>query len=266
MNCRLSVPFAAVRTAVVSAALLAGCPLVAAAEEWGTIKGRFTFGGAIPTAVELKADKDIEVCGKHKLASEELVVGADKGVANVVVFVRDKGVRVHPDAAATKNVKIILDNKDCRFNPHVAFVQTGQTLVLRNSDSVGHNSNVATIKNPPSNSLIPAGGETPVTMASDEAIPAQVTCNIHPWMKSWLVVRSNPYAAVSNADGTFELKNVPAGGDLELQIWHEKSGYVGEVTIAGKAEKFAKGRKKVKVAAGDNDLGEMVLDASLFNK
>jgi plastocyanin len=252
--------------ATMAAVAFTACPLVALAEEWGTLKGRFTFGGAVPASSELKADKDVEVCGKHKLLSEEMVVGADKGVANVVVFVRDKSVKVHPDLAASKSEKVVLDNKDCRFEPHVAFVQTGQTLVLKNSDTVGHNSNVATIKNPPSNSLIPAGGESTVTFSNDEAIPAQVTCNIHPWMKSWLVVRPNPYAAVSKADGSFEIKNVPAGGELELQLWHEKAGYIGEVTIGGKAEKIAKGRKKVKVAAGDNDLGEMVLNASLFNK
>jgi plastocyanin len=252
--------------ATMAAITFVACPFVASAEEWGTLKGRFTFGGAAPTAAELKADKDVEVCGKHKLVSEEMVVGADKGVANVVVFVRDKSVKVHPDLAATKSEKVVLDNKDCRFEPHVAFVQTGQSLVLKNSDTVGHNSNVATIKNPPSNSLIPAGGETTITFSNDEAIPAQVTCNIHPWMKSWLVVRPNPYAAVSKADGSFEIKNVPVGGELELQLWHEKAGYIGEVKIGGKAEKIAKGRKKVKVAAGDNDLGEMVLDASLFNK
>ena len=184
-------------TLVAFAAVAFAASLPAArAEEWGTLKGRFTFGGAAPAASELKADKDVEVCGKHKLLSEEMVVGADKGVANVVVFLRDKNIKVHPDLAATKNEKVVLDNKNCRFEPHVAFVQTGQTLVLKNSDTVGHNSNVATIKNPPSNSLIPAGGETAITFANDEAIPAQVTCNIHPWMKSWLVVRPNPYAAV----------------------------------------------------------------------
>ena len=237
----------------------------AAADEWGTIKGRFLFGGSAPTPAELKADKDIEVCGKHKLVNEELAVGADKGIANVVVFVRDKSVKVHPDLAAGKNEKVVLDNKSCRFEPHVSIVQTGQTLVLKNSDTVGHNSNVATIKNPPSNSLIPAGQESTVTLASEEAIPAQVTCNIHPWMKAWLVVRPNPYAAVSKPDGSFEIKNLPAG-EVELQLWHEKAGYVGEITVGGKAEKIAKGRKKVTVAAGENNLGDMVLDASLFNK
>ena len=58
------------------------------ADDWGTLKGRFKFGGAVPTAAALKADKDVEVCGKEKLLNEELVVGADGGIANVVVFVR----------------------------------------------------------------------------------------------------------------------------------------------------------------------------------
>jgi plastocyanin len=251
--------------ALAAAAFGAALP-AAQADEWGTIKGRFLYGGDAPAAAELKADKDIEVCGKHKLLSEELAVGADKGIANVVVFVRDKGVKVHPDAAAeAKAAKVVLDNKDCKFTPHVVVVHAGQPLVIKNSDTVGHNSNVATIKNPPSNSLIPAGGESSVALANDEAIPAQVTCNIHPWMKAWVVVRSNPYAAVSAADGSFEIKNVPAG-EVELQLWHEKAGYIGEITVGGKAEKIAKGRRKVKVEAAGTNLGDMVLAPSLFQK
>jgi plastocyanin len=238
----------------------------AGAEGWGTLKGRFVYSGDAPVAAELKADKDVEVCGKHKLVNEELVVGADKGVANVVVFVRDKKIKVHPDAAAAaKEEKIVLDNKDCRFEPHVTFVQAGQNLVVKNSDPVGHNSNIATLKNSPSNNLIPAGGEATLTFRAAEAIPAQVTCNIHPWMKAWLVVRDNPYAAVSGADGSFEIANMPVG-EVELQLWHEKAGYIGSVTVGGKAEVTKKGRKKVKIADGGTDLGEMVLDASLFSK
>lgn len=238
----------------------------ALADEWATIKGKFVFGGAAPTAAELKADKDVEVCGKHKLVAEELVVGGDKGIANVVVFVRDKGVKVNPEAAkAAAGAKVVLDNKNCRFEPHVTFVQVGQELVVKNSDTVGHNSNVATVKNPPSNNLIPAGGDAVLKFGSDEAVPAQVTCNIHPWMKSWLLVRPNPYASVSAADGTFEIKDVPVG-EVELQFWHEKAGYIGEMTLSGKAEKAAKGRKKVAVAAGGTDLGTIVLDPSIFQK
>jgi plastocyanin len=255
--------------AIAIPALVATCGFasgLARAEEWGTLKGRFLYGGDAPAAAELKADKDVEVCGKHKLLNEELVVGADKGVANVVVFVRDKGVKVHPDAAAeAKAAKVVLDNQGCRFSPHVVSVHTGQPLIIKNSDTVGHNSNVATIKHPPSNSLIPAGGESSIPFANEEAIPAQVTCNIHPWMKAWVVVRPNPYAAVSAADGSFEIKNLPAG-ELELQLWHEKAGYIGEVTVGGKSEKIAKGRRKVKVESAGTDLGDMVLAPGLFQK
>jgi plastocyanin len=253
-------------SALFAVAMLGCVASLAQADEWATIKGKFVFGGAPPAAGELKADKDAEVCGKHKLLAEELVVGADKGVANVVVFVRDKDVKVNPEAAkAAAGVKVELDNKDCRFEPHVAFVQVGQDLVVKNSDTVGHNSNIATIKNSPSNNLIPAGASATLKFTSDEAVPAQVTCNIHPWMKGWLVVRPNPYAAVSKADGTFEIKDLPVG-EVELQFWHEKAGYLGEMTIGGKAEKASKGRKKVSVVAGGTDLGEIVLAPGIFQK
>jgi len=249
---------AAAFVAVAATCLLA---LPAGAEEWASIKGKFTFKGDAPKASELKADKDVEVCGKHKLLSEELVVGADGGVANVVVFVRDKDVKVKPELKATEPA--VLDNKSCRFEPHVLFVQAGQEFVIKNSDTAGHNSNIATVKNAPSNDLIPAGGQVTKKFTADEAVPAQVTCNIHPWMKGWIVVRDNPYAAVSKADGSFEIADLPAG-EVELVFWHEKKGYLDTMTIGGKPEVAKKGRMKKAIKAGENDMGEIVLDAGLF--
>jgi len=142
-------------------------------------------------------------------------------------------------------------------------VQAGQELVIKNSDSVGHNSNITAVKNTPSNNLIPAGGQVTAKFTTEEGLPIQVTCNIHPWMKAWIVVRDNPYAAVSKADGSFEIADLPAE-ELELQFWHEKAGNLGEMTIGGKSEKVSKGRKKFKIAAGETDLGEIGLDAKLF--
>jgi plastocyanin len=235
------------------------------ADDWGTLTGRFVFGGAAPAAPALTVDKDVEVCGKHNLVSEAVVVGNDKGVANVVVFVRDKKVKVKPELeAAAKAATPVLDNIHCRFEPHVLFVQVGQELTIKNSDPVGHNSNIATVKNAPSNNLIPASGQVSTKFTADEAVPAQVTCNIHPWMKGWIVVRDNPYATVSAADGSFSIADLPAG-ELELQFWHEKAGYIGEMTIGGKNEKVSKGRKKMKIVSGANDLGEIVLDSKLFD-
>ena len=236
------------------------------AAEWASLKGRFVFDGTPPTPVGITADKDVEVCGKHKLVNEELVVSDDKGIANVVLFVRSKGVTVHPDLEdGSKADPVVLDNKDCRFQPHVGFVQTGQTLTIKNSDSVGHNSNIATMKNSPSNSLVPSNGSSDVTFSSDEAIPASVTCNIHPWMKAYLVIRPNPYGAVSGADGSFEIENLPVGEELEFQLWHEKGGYRDEFTLGGKKASAKRGRMDFTVEEGGTDLGDIVVDAKMFN-
>lgn len=238
----------------------------APAAEWASLKGRFVFDGTPPVPVEITADKDVEVCGKHKLVNEELVVSDDKGIANVVLFVRSKGVSVHPDLVdGSKADPVVLDNKDCRFQPHVGFVQTGQTLTIKNSDTVGHNSNIATMKNSPSNSLVPSNGSSDVTFSRDEAIPASVTCNIHPWMKAYLVIRPNPYGGVSGADGSFEIENLPVGEELEFQLWHEKGGYLDEFTLGGKKASAKRGRIDFTVEEGGTDLGDIVVDAKMFN-
>lgn len=251
--------------------LIAGFFLTALASlsqgaEWASLKGRFVFDGTPPAPAEITADKDVEVCGKHKLVNEELVVSDDKGIANVVLFVRSKDVTVHPDLEdGSKADPVVLDNKDCRFEPHVGFVQTGQTLTIKNSDAVGHNSNIATMKNSPSNSLVPSNGSSDVTFSSDEAIPAAVTCNIHPWMKAYLVIRPNPYGVVSGADGSFEIENLPVGEELEFQLWHEKGGYLDEFSLGGKKTSAKRGRIDFTVGEGGTDLGEIVIDAKMFN-
>lgn len=229
----------------------------AIADEWGTVKGKFKFKGTAPAATPLNANDP--VCGNPKLTSEELVVDADGGIANVVVFVRSKDVKVHPDVAAEAKKPVVLDNKGLRFEPHVVAVQTGQELEIQNSDKCGHNSNVTPLKNDPSNNLIPAGGKSTLKFSAEETVPVPVACNVHPWMKAYVVVRGNPYSAVSKADGSFELKNLPAG-DLELGLWHEKAGFLKKVTIQGKEETLSKGKKQVKVAAAGTDLGDIIVE------
>jgi plastocyanin len=251
---------------VVVAGLALGGLHPATAAEWASLKGRFVVDGDTPAPAAITADKDVEVCGKHKLVNEEVVVSEDGGLANVVIFVRSKNVTVHPDVEdGSKAESLVLDNKDCRFEPHVGFVQTDQTLTIKNSDPIGHNSNIATMKNSPSNSLIPSDGSADITFSRDEAIPAAVTCNIHPWMKAYLVIRPNPYGAVSGKDGSFVIENLPVGEELEFQLWHEKGGYLDEFKIDGKKTQAKRGRIDFTVEAGNTDLGEIVIDAKVLN-
>ena len=50
-----------------------------------------------------------------------------------------------------------------------------------------------------------------------------VKCNIHPWMQAYIHVMEHPYFAVSGADGTFEIGNLPPG-TYTLQAVHEQFG------------------------------------------
>jgi plastocyanin len=195
----------------------------AKATGWGTIKGRFVYDGTPPTPANISITKDPDVCGKHPLENESLLVSRDGGLANVVLFARNKNLEVHPDYAATAEQTAVLDNHDCHFVPHILAVRTGQPLEIKNSDPVGHNTNISFATNAPYNKIISSGTADTQKLASAEPAPATAVCNIHPWMKGYVVVQSGPYMAISSKDGTFEMKNVPTGIPLEFQAWHESS-------------------------------------------
>lgn len=181
------------------------------------------------------------------------------GIANVIAYLYTRSgpkPAVHPDYAATADAKLVLDNNKCRFEPHVLLLQTTQTLVMKNSDPVGHNTNYSTFTNPPQNILIPSGGQSEQKLTQPERLPAKVACNIHPWMTAWLVVQDTPYSGVSNKDGELVIKNLPVG-KWTFQFWQEAGGYIAKVKQNGKATEWTRGRLEVTIKPGMNDLGEI---------
>ena len=239
------------------------------AADWGNLKGKFLFDGTPPTPVPIKVTKDQPVCGNHKLVDESLVVNSDNnGLKNVIIYLypgrRDK-VAIHDSYKASEDSEVKLNNNNCRFDPHVSLLWTKQTLVLGNSDPVGHNTKIDMFSNPPTNYTIPSGGSVKQNFKKEEKLPAQVSCSIHPWMRGWLVVRNNPYMAVTDDDGNFEIKNIPTG-KWEFMVWQEKASYLKEVTAGGKTKKLKRGRWAITIKKGDNDLGDVKVSASLFAK
>ena len=187
---------------------------------WGTLKGRFTFAGAAPQGKPLVVDKDTEVCsmGGMKLIDRSLLVDpSTKGLANVVVFAR-KTSRVKTAAAETP---LVFDQKNCEFLLPVFAARVGQPVDVHNSDPIGHNTNIAGSS---FNQLVPAGQGTTYRPDAETGMPTMVTCNIHPWMKAYAVFRKDGYVAVSAADGSFTISDLPAGETIEFQVWHERSG------------------------------------------
>lgn len=229
------------------------------AEDWANLKGHFIFDGKPPVAAKLEMNKDTEYCGMPPAPVDESVVVNDKGdLANVVVWVRTpRNIKAHPDYDKLKTEKAVIDNSHCRFDPHIVICHVGQDLEVKNADPVSHNTNAA-LSNGPFNVIVPANTESDRgKLGQFENLPAKITCNIHNWMEGWLVVPPTPYAAVSDKDGKFEIKNLPAGTEIEFQVWHEKPGYVQKAKINDKDAGWAKGRFKMTLKPGDNDLGDI---------
>ncbi|MGE0759492.1 MAG: hypothetical protein AB7F89_04545 [Pirellulaceae bacterium] len=249
--------------------LLTVCGTVQAAD-WGDLTAKFVLDGAAPAPAALQITKDQEVCGKHNLVDESLVVNpTNKGIANVVVYLYlargEKAPAVHDSYKEAASKPVVLDNDKCRFAPHIVAVRTKQTLLVGNKDSVGHNTNVTTLRNPPQNVLIPANGELKMVFNQEESLPSPVACNIHPWMKGHLVIKEHPYVGVSDENGNVTIKNLPAGS-WTFQVWQEAAGYVTEANQGGKPAKWERGRVKLTIKSGANDLGEIKLQPAIFQK
>ncbi|HTN77581.1 MAG TPA: carboxypeptidase regulatory-like domain-containing protein [Pirellulaceae bacterium] len=250
------------------ALLLVACgSLSAQAAGWGNVTGKFTFDGTAPKPAALKIDKDPATCGKHGLVDESLVIGKDGGIANIVVglFLKAgaKKPEIHPDLVKPTG-EVVFDNSKCRFEPHVAVVRTGQTLVLANKDDIGHNVKADLLSNSPFNDLLPAGASLKKILKAEERLPITCSCSIHPWMKGYLIVRDDPYVAVSSETGEFKIANLPAG-KWTLRVWQEKSGYIEDVKLGAKATKWAKGQVEVTIEDGKTfDFGEIKVGPKEF--
>ncbi len=203
---------------------------------WGHVKGQIVLDGEIPP-VEIKVKqgdasvRDAEVCAVRDIPSQELVIDPEtKGIAHCFLYpavpIRD----VHPDLAVSKEKQLKFDNKDCVFLPHAMVIRNDQTVLAVSSDACGHNVNVNMLKNKAQskNAMIPAGSKDGVEFGpfpAAEPVPMQVDCNIHSWMQArWLVV-DTPYACVTDAQGNFEMSNLPAGTS-KFKVWHVTKGFL----------------------------------------
>jgi hypothetical protein len=262
----------ALRTALGGDATAATTEAGPAAEPTGfaTIKGTFKLSGAAPQRTVLNIDKEREVCapgGKHVLGEQFVVDPATGGIRDVVIYLSDKKFRPgdpkweHPDFAAAASATLDYDQKNCIFLTHMQVIRASQRLRILNSDPVGHNTNIsATPKANPFNQTIPSGGGLYDPRRNWE--PFGVSCSIHPWMSANMLVRNNPYFAVTKPDGSFEIPNVPAGVELEFRVWQEKARFIPKITLGGERNEKFKGRFKVKLADGETHTIDAVVDAA----
>ncbi|MCA9045027.1 MAG: hypothetical protein KDA69_11940 [Planctomycetaceae bacterium] len=218
---------------VAAVAIALGSLSVTAQAQWGTLEGQFVLDGAVPTLEPLVAKgaagvKDAAVCAKNGVPDESLVVNPDnKGIQNIVVYLRKAPSKIHPDLAEVPEGKAVLDQLGCQFIPHVSFARAGQTIQCKNSDGAGHNVHTYPFSNNAENFILAPLDTTgkDIVMKLGESRPVKLGCDIHTYMVGWCVVLDHPYAAVTDADGKFRIENLPVGKHSFI-VWHEEAGYI----------------------------------------
>jgi hypothetical protein len=234
---------------------------------WATLKGKFTVDGQPRPNTEISITGDAGVCkpGGAPVYANTVVVGPDKGLANTLIYVRKiPETWLHEDAKKVPTDTLVYDQKNCVFLSPVTAVHADRKILLKNSDPVGHNTSIQGFANP----LIQAGGTAPFSFGGKtKSVPIPISCSIHPWMKAWIIPLGNNYFDVTGNDGKFEIKNLPAGVPLEIQVWQEATGGLGGVSVTNPNVKnwSNKGRFEITLTPDKEEELEVTVPASVFN-
>ena len=235
LGCALVVTFAAAATADEKA-------------RWVAVKGQVVFPAdkAIPKRLPLNVNVNGAQClAKGPILDESVLVNPKtRGVKNVVVFLRPDNnepnaafapEEVHPADAKRKAADVVIDQPCCMFVDRVTCARAGDTIVVKNSAPIAHNFFWDSANCGSHNANIAANGMWRMpNLLAKEAPPIQYKCTVHGWMTGYVRVFDHPYYAVTDDDGTFEIKDAPAG-KYRIVYWHENGvrggakGRFGEV-------------------------------------
>lgn len=193
------------------------------------VSGVVEFKGTAPEPERIDVSAD-EYCGLHHdggvVYTNEVIVNDGK-LANVFVYVSN-GLEGYSFEVPT--TPAVLDQKGCRYHPHVQGVMVGQELQIRNSDSTLHNVHSMSKNNKQFN-LGQYGGTVDTRVFESEEVMMPVVCDVHGWMKSWIAVLHHPAFGVTAEDGTFSFRVPP--GEYTVTAWHERYGTkTAQLTVA----------------------------------
>lgn len=228
----------------------------------GTLKGKVTLASA-PGDLDKKTAELQEQMKKHKdgakcmagspgeITQQDYRIGEGNGLADVFVWVKPSGHQyfqleksdlelkdVKPGDHDIKAKEIIVDQPHCAFIPHAFAVfpkyndgkglkPTGQKLIIKNDAEFPHNTNwKGGPRNRGDNKLIPAGGQIEVPALNPDETPVLFKCDLHTWMQAVARVYDHPFVAITDKNGNFEIKDVPAGVDLQVIAWHPAITYL----------------------------------------
>lgn len=183
-----------------------------------TIKGVVNFSGKAPEMKVPKKRKDAEFCKTKEVKYNAVIADGGKLAETFVRLANDSVKGEYP--APAKHAEI--DQNDCMYSPRIQGVVAGQEIDIKNQDGTLHN--VHTFKGTETwfNQAQPKGSPE-ISKELEDTKLIKFTCDVHPWMRGFVVASSHPFFAVSGKDGTFAIEKVPAG-KYEVEAWHPHYG------------------------------------------
>lgn len=188
----------------------------------GTITGKVSFQGKLPKREKIDLDED-EQCVKlnpRGMYDASIVVNKDRTLSNVFVYVK---AGLEGKAFPRPEQPVVLEQKGCQFSPRVFATRAGQTFQVTNADPVTHNVHPIARNNREWNQSQGPGAAPIQRKFVWPEVMIRIKCNVHSWMRAWAAVMEHPYYAVTGADGSFSIGNLPPG-EYTLEAWQEKLG------------------------------------------
>ena len=212
--------------------VLAAALIVPAAAMAESIEGEVDFTGKAPTPGRLHREAD-PFCAKKTMTDPTVLEKGGK-LENVWVHVT-KGAK---DATTPPDKVVEMDQKDCMYTPRVTFAVVGEKIQAKNGDPVLHNVHTYAGSSTLFNKGMPNDKAAPIETTAKDAGVMKWKCDVHPWMRGYIGISKNNLQAVTGADGSFKIDDVPPG-KYTIESWHEKYGTKTEqVTVeAGKPAK-----------------------------
>ena len=184
----------------------------------GTISGTVKWSGDPVKPPSVPITKDAEICdpdGAKSRDMERLVIGSGGGVENTVVYLVDVTRGKAMDLPETLRV---LDQKSCRYIPHVALIPVETDYRLKSSDPILHTVHMMGAAD--LNLPFPFQNQF-ITRTLHKPGVIDLKCNAgHVWMNAVALVVRHPYYSVTDEHGEFQLTNVPPG-EYQIAAWHE---------------------------------------------
>ena len=227
----------------------------------GTLTGTVVLDGNFTELPLLHAAgaevKDAEVCSRHDVIDDSLLINQDAGNGITNVFVYLAKAPSGAQSAPVPDVPVEFDQKDCMFVQHALIARIGQAILIKSGDAVPHNVHTFPKFQPQYNQICQPNEREGLKLVYEkpEREPVEVKCDIHPWMKAYHLPVDHSFATVSDTEGKFTIEGLPAGKH-KFFVWHEKSQFINKsLEVVIKADEASEISIKVtadQLAAQDN--------------